>query len=458
MALSQKLSLKTGHYLTLTPQMTQSLRFLGMGNLELQETLKTLIMENPLLSLESPESPLETPVSEAVLSQYSSSVVLRTREHGYSEDGPEALGSIIPQGPPSLIEQLMSQINVCFQDIQDRHIAYCLLNELDEAGYLRASPEMLLQRFPVDPCRFYKILDILKTLDPPGIFSAHLKECFMIQLKDRGTLDASMEKLLDNLELYAQGHLERLQKRCGLSEEALKQKMQELKILNPKPGVSSGFENASAVTVVPDILMKEHPQKRGWLLMLNPQTLPKILLDHGYYSEVLQESSDKAARAYLKEAYKNGTWLQKTLHQRSETILKVATEIVKQQPLFFQRGISALKPCKLSDVGRVLNLHESTISRTIQNKFMTTPLGTIELKSFFTSGISSAYGEKDLSSSAIKERLKILIGKEDKKKPLSDHELVKILEGEGTRIARRTITKYRETLGFPSSFLRKAPW
>ena len=279
-----------------------------------------------------------------------------------------------------------------------------------------------------------------------------LRCCLGLQLRDRDRLDPCMAKLLDNLQLLANRDVNALMRVCGVDAEDLAQMVAEIKALNPKPGL--GFEPAMVQAVIPDILMR--PQSGGgWLIELNNDTLPRVLVNTRYYAKVSRSVASKDARDYLSEQFQSANWLVKSLHQRANTILRVATEIVRQQEAFFIHGVSHLRPLILRDIAEAISMHESTVSRVTTNKYMSTPRGLFELKYFFTSAIPSAHGGDTHSAEAVRFRIKALIDKENINEILSDDRIVEILREGGIDIARRTVAKYREAMRIPSSVMRR---
>jgi RNA polymerase sigma-54 factor len=296
------------------------------------------------------------------------------------------------------------------------------------------------------------VLQRLQRFDPSGIFARSLSECLAIQLRERQRLDPCMQRLLDHLPLLAARDVSALMRVCGADSEDLAEMVGEIKALNPKPGLA--FDGVPAQPVVPDILMRLQ-QGGGWLIELNNDTLPRVLVNTRYYSKVSRSVSGKPDRDYLSERLQSANWLVKSLDQRANTILKVATEIVRQQEAFFVHGVSQLRPLILRDIAEAIGMHESTVSRVTSNKYMATPRGLFELKYFFTSSIPASNGAAAHSAEAVKFKIKNLIDAETVSEVLSDDRLVELLRVEGIDIARRTVAKYREALRIPSSVLRR---
>jgi RNA polymerase sigma-54 factor len=292
----------------------------------------------------------------------------------------------------------------------------------------------------------------LQQFDPAGIFARSLAECLALQLAERDRLDGPMQALLANLELLARRDWPALTKACGVSPERIARMVSEIQSLNPKPALA--FDHDVTQTVTPDIFMR--PQAGGgWIVELNNDTLPRVLVNNHYYARISREVRDKGERQYINECLQSASWLVKSLHQRATTILKVATEIIRQQEGFFVAGIRGLRPLILRDVAQAIDMHESTVSRVTSNKFMATPRGIYELKYFFTTAIGSSDGGDSHSAESVRHRIKALIDTETAKTVLSDDALAKTLRKEGIDIARRTVAKYREAMGIPSSMRRR---
>lgn len=457
MALTPKLTLKPTQTATLTPQMAQSLKLLELGSLDLLEELQTIVTDNPLLSLEAPESTdsdlgSSTDGAEADNLSYQNTWSGSSSQTFSGSDTP--FYEMIADTSVTLRDHLSNQINMDFLDPHERFLGLHLIEFIDESGYFRGELSKIGTNLKIPLAQLQSIFSRLQKMDPPGIFARNLAECLKLQLEDRNLLTPALSTLVDNLDLFAQNQIQKIKKKCHYSDAQLEKAIKLIQELTPKPG--SLFLPDPNTSIIPELILKRNPSETGWIIVLNPRTHPKILINHQYYSEIIVEATDKKAQKYIKENYTSARWLEKTLQQRYDTMIKVATEIVAQQSLFFERGVSALKPLKLSDIAAEVDLHESTVSRAVSQKFMATPLGTFELKYFFTTGLTSAFGEKDLSAESVRSRIKTLIEGEDKAKPLSDDQLVKILKGEGMGVARRTVAKYRDSLKIPSSFYRKA--
>jgi RNA polymerase sigma-54 factor len=294
----------------------------------------------------------------------------------------------------------------------------------------------------------------MKGFDPTGIFAADLAECMALQLEERGQLDEPMRTLLENLNMIADHDFKALADKCGVNETYLQDMLGEIRSLNPKPAAE--FDHLVVQTAIPDVLMKRLPKNLGggWRVELNTETLPRVLVNNEYYTEVAKSATQKKDKEYLSTQLQNANWLIRAMDQRAQTILKVAAEIIEQQDAFFNYGIEFLKPLKLSDIAEEIDMHESTVSRVTTNKYIGTPRGIFELKYFFSTALVSEDGTSH-SSEAIKARIKALVDAEDPKKILSDDKIVDLLKGEGIDLARRTVAKYREALHIGSSVERR---
>ena len=352
----------------------------------------------------------------------------------------------------SLRDHLLNQLTMDVSDPAGRVIGLHLIDMLDEAGYLCGDIEAVYTMLGCDATQVEEVLELLRHLDPPGIFARDLADCLALQLRDRNRFDPAMQALLDNLDLLGKHDMKGLIKACGVDQEDLVEMVAEIRALDPKPALSFGHNVAQTIT--PDVLMRVKP-KGGWSIELNAETLPRVLVNNTYYAEISRNTQDKKEKDYIAECYNSANWLVKSLHQRATTILRVSTEIVRQQEGFFAHGVQYLKPLILRDIAETIEMHESTVSRVTANKYIATPRGNYELKYFFTSAIAGAAGRDSHSAESVRHRIKALIDDEKPKEVLSDDRIVEILKSEGIDIARRTIAKYREIMHIPSSIQRR---
>lgn len=356
-------------------------------------------------------------------------------------------------GEKSLREHLTEQLKIDLPDHGDQLIGLALIDMLDGAGWLVGfDAGILAEQLGCAVERVERVLAACQRFDPAGIFARSLKECLAIQLREKNRLDPAMEALLDNLDLLAARNLAAIMKVCGVDAEDVADMVSDIRKLNPKPAML--FDHTPAQLVTPDILMRANPGG-GWLIDLNPDTLPRVLVNHRYFAKISDVAKNKSDKEYLTEKFQSANWLVKSLHQRATTILKVASEIIRQQDAFFIHGVSHLKPLILRDIAEAIGMHESTVSRVTTNKFMATQRGVFELKYFFTSSIQGADGQAAHSAEAVRHRIKTMIDAEKAEDVLSDDKLVDILRAEGIDIARRTVAKYREAMKIPSSVQRR---
>jgi RNA polymerase sigma-54 factor len=477
MALVQRLDLRQTQALVMTPQLQQAIKLLQLSNLELAQYVEGELEQNPLLERDEREPPGEAaPASEpeAAASEESREAA----ELWQAEAGSEGAGDQDFGGDPeawrtrgvagegsdlsgvdraasrglTLREHLLGQVNVDLVDPADRIIATNLVELVDESGYLAGDLAQLADRLGCPVERVEATLARMQRFDPPGICARNLAECLAIQLRERDRFDPAMQKLIENLPLLASRDVAQLMRICGIDAEDLAEMVAEIKSLDPKPGLA--FDGEPAPPVTPDILMR--PQAGGgWHVELNSETLPRVLVNQRYYAKVSKAAKGRSDREYLAERLQSANWLVKSLHQRATTILKVATEIVRQQEGFFLWGVQHLRPLILRDIAEAISMHESTVSRVTSNKYMQTPRGIFELKYFFTSAIPAAGGGDAHSAEAVRFRIKNLVEAETVEDVLSDEKIVEILKAEGIDIARRTVAKYRESLRIPSSVQRR---
>lgn len=359
----------------------------------------------------------------------------------------------------SLFDHITKQIQLDFAAPQDRLIALSLMEGLDEAGYYRGNMMEIARQYECELADVELVLARCQGFEPSGIFAVNLAQCMEIQLREQGLLTPTMAVLLANLNLLEKHDFKTLQKKCGVDDNEIKNMLISLRRLDPKPGAK--FTHDVAQTLIPDILMRKNKDTNNpdtWIVELNPDTLPKVLVNQRYAAMIQSKSVKKEEKEFLIDKYQGAQWLVKAMDQRAQTIIKVAAEIVRQQEAFFNYGVSYLKPLVLRDIAAVIEMHESTVSRVTAGKYMTTPRGIFELKYFFSSGVGGAQnGDAGMAhaSNAIKARIKELIDKEDPKKILSDDDIVELLKADDIPIARRTVTKYREAMGIGSSVERR---
>jgi RNA polymerase sigma-54 factor len=468
MSLAPRLDLRQTQSLVMTPQLQQAIKLLTLSNLEIEGFIAEELERNPLLQADqtdevaTPERPeVEEPAADASGEAALDVDVIERFDDGPSETiltGPSGAGPLGEDLPDldalaapaeTLAEHLVAQAGAAVAG-PDLFIAQHLIDQIDEAGYLRAHLLDIANRLGVPLGRVEGVLRIVQTFDPTGVGARDLSECLALQAKEADRYDPCMARLIDNLDLLARGELARLKRMCGVDDEDMADMIRELRSYDPKPGCRYGGEPAQAV--VPDLFVTR--TKAGWRIEINAATLPRVLVNRRYHAELASGAQDKASKAWLGDMLASANWLVKALDQRQRTIIKVATEIVKQQEAFFVHGVSHLKPLTLARVADAIEMHESTVSRVTSNKYLHCARGLFELKYFFTSAIQAADGGDAMSSEAVKSALRALIAAEGDQ-ILSDDTLVELLNAKGFDIARRTVAKYREAMGIGSSVQRR---
>jgi RNA polymerase sigma-54 factor len=506
-SLVQRLDLRQSQTLVMTPQLQQAIKLLQLNNLEIGEFVQQELEQNPLLE-EDGRASQDRPLDNAETAQDRVAASTDDDRSAATDDQASRLGEGLldgqmhdivdgvpnsdREGPgsgaadgdapqsfgqsgsgggsfdgeltdfterlsqePTLRDHLLEQLNTEIGDPKDRMIGAALIEMMEPSGYLSdgdTTPAMIANALGIDVVKVEAVLTAMQQFDPPGILARNLAECLALQLKDKNRFDPAMETLCSHLPLLAERRFNDLSRLCGVDSADLNDMIREIRALNPKPG--DLFETPAAQAVVPDILMRP-ARGGGWMIELNSDTLPRVLVNRRYYSEVTNTCRNAADREYMTERLNAANWLIRSLDQRAQTILKVATEIVAQQDDFFQHGISRLRPLVLRNIAEIIGMHESTVSRVTSNKYMSTPRGMFELKYFFSTAIVRSDGGESFAAEAIRHRLKALIDAEDPAAILSDDTLVEQLQGQGMDIARRTVAKYREQLGIPSSVQRR---
>lgn len=487
MAITPKIEIRQSQSLLMTPSLRQAINILQMSNLELNELVEKELENNPLLEKEDDrienfelqqktidtyeDSPVPTTEDESPDVDYDNQFDddFASDREGYEngndyswQDYSKSKGTAGEDfdylekklsSSKSLYRFLEEQISVLFSDRKEKIIAMHLTEFLDESGYFRGNTKTIAQKLNSKEELISNILSKLQTLEPSGIFATSLSQCLSIQLKDLNRYDPMIEKLLQNLELLAARKFKELKKICETNDEDLASMINDIKALNPKP--AADFIHDLTGYVIPDVFVRTN--KYGeYIVELNNMSLPRVLINREYYSEIKNiVSKDKQAKRYLKEQLGSAGFLVKAMHQRAVTMLRVSEEIIKAQRDFFEHGIEHLKPMALKDIAEAVEMHESTISRVTNNKFMSTSRGIFELKYFFTQAAETYNGEEGTSTLSIKHKIKKLIEEEDEKNILSDDSIVELMAAQGIKIARRTVNKYRESMGIPTSAERK---
>ena len=503
MALSAKLVMRQGQALVMTPQLLQAIKLLQLSNLELASFIEEELERNPLLeraedrpdALETApiqEEPggfsegdpsdrdwssdefatdqrtLETSLGTELGNTFdpdrtSASPDMQTDPHGLSATSWTGGSSTGSEGEApnleaylaatrSLHDTLTDQMTVVIADPADRLIGHAIIDAIDENGYLRETLAMIAERLGAPVERVEAVLVLVQSFEPTGVGARDVAECLALQLRDRNRCDPAMQALLDNLPLLAKRDLAALRRCCGVDEDDLHDMIAEIRQLDPKPGRSFGGHPVQ--TVVPDVYVWP-AQDGSWHVELNTEVLPRVLVNQRYHTRVTKRPVTDVDKQFVANCLQTANWLTKSLEQRARTILKVSSEIIRQQDGFFARGIEHLRPLNLRSVADAIGMHESTVSRVTSNKYMSTPRGLFELKYFFTASIASTLGGDAHSAEAVRFRIKQMIDGETPHDVLSDDAIVSKLKQADIVIARRTVAKYRESLRIPSSVERR---
>lgn len=479
MALGPRLDLRQSQALVMTPQLQQAIKLLALSNLELEDYLSDALAANPLLDMDGggeadsdandgveAEAPViandgaadtmlsgDTPVADDLDVDFGAetfhhdSLSDSVMSGGGDGEGVDFDGFACPED--SLCDHLLAQAGQRFSGL-DLLIAQQIIGLIDETGYLRADIAELADRLGVARADVEAVLAEVQRFDPSGVGARDLAECIAIQAREADRYDPAMATLIAHFDLLAKGALPQLKRICGVDDEDMADMIRELRGYDPRPGLRFGSE--APEPVVPDVFVR--PVRAGWAIEINGATLPRLLVNRRYYTELVKGAAAKS-RAWLSEQLADANWLVRALDQRQRTIVKVASEIVKQQDGFFRSGVSAMRPLTLRQVAEAIGMHESTVSRVTSNKYLACPRGVFELKYFFSSGIAATDGEGAASAEAIKSRIRALIEGEDGKAILSDDAIAALLAKEGHDIARRTVVKYREAMGIGSSVQRR---
>ena len=515
MAIAPRLDLRQSQQLVMTPQLQQAIKLLALTNLELDGFISEELEKNPLLEVgtreadpadqgqaqppgeenaadagtDGPAGADELLASDAVADGGGDAAALDVDydeslfQHngaadsagpdpqmgadsdrlslsgtgavgsgavGFDDEGEGFAARLVAE--TSLADHLHRQVGEQFSDAASRLIATAIIDQIDEAGYFRGDCLEIAAQLELACTDVEAVLAQIQRFDPAGVGARSLSECLKLQAAEADRLDPAMACLLDHLDLLARGEMAQLKRLCRVDDEDLADMIRELRQYNPKPGLA--FGETTVQTVVPDIFIRR-AATGGWQVELNTATLPRVLVDRTYYAQLSGRASRREDKLFLSECLQSANWLVKALDQRARTILKVSTELLRQQEEFFEQGVRALRPLTLRSIAEAVDMHESTISRVTNGKYLSCPRGVFELKYFFTSAIQSADGGDAHSAEAVKDRIRALIDAESPKSVLSDDKLVEILQREKFDIARRTVAKYREALRIPSSVQRR---
>lgn len=488
------MQLRQTQSLVMTPQLMQSIRLLQLTHAELDQFIEQEIERNPLIERddgdampgdeareESDDAPVEAadigadtalggntdvsgqldtdfgnvfpdearagePISQSLAEHW------RSAAPGQSGNAQEGFDfEQVTAAAVTLGDHVREQIAFAGFTPAEMLIAAELADWLDDTGYMRGDCAEIAERLDAPAGTVEAVLERCQQFDPAGIFARDLAECLAIQCARRDRLDPAMKALLDRLDLLARRDYAALQKICHVDQADLVEMAAEIRALDPKPG--SVFSSGVADVIVPDVTVRPLPDG-SWSVELNADTLPRVLVNQNYYARVRAVANEKE-KEFLTDCLQSANWLTRSLEQRAKTILKVSTEIVKQQDAFLLHGVQHLRPLNLKTVAEAIAMHESTVSRVTSNKYMATPRGVFELKYFFTASLSASGSGETHSSEAVRDRIRKMIDSETPETVLSDDAIVDALKKAGIDIARRTVAKYRDAMNIPSSVQRR---
>ena len=456
-------TLKQVPKLVMTPEMQQSIRILQLSSVELAEYVQREIEHNPMLELEEyddfegagqvKQARLEAPADwKEVFRQEETYYETDTENTVYVDDDNDYSYENMVTKPPSLHEFLIYQLSISGLKGVDKRVGMFLIDSIDDNGYLTISKHEIARILGVDRKKVTEILKLVQGFDPVGVGARSLRECLLIQLRAKGLLDDITTRIIyEHLKDLADGRYTHIANSLNLSLKDVQRIGDVIKSLEPKPGRQFS-SNSTIKYIIPDVVLRVIDDV--YHVMINESALPKLKVSP-YYRQLYQkvQKGDKLYQ-YLTVKLNSALWVVKAIEYRKQTLLKVVNVIVDQQRAFFEKGINYLTPLTLKEVAGLTGVHESTVSRAINGKYLQTPRGTFELRYFFTSKLTGDYG-REISSHSIKVFITSIIEREDKKKPLSDRVICDILKERGVNISRRTITKYREEMGIPSSIKRK---
>ncbi len=474
MQISQNLKLRQSQSLVMTPQLQQAIKLLQLNNIELCELVNKELEENPFLENENNElienetsdekdtenileafssgqSIADEPSSSDYENRWDQDIKTNSSNTNYETLDPGSIAEQTISERITLKSVLKQQSQVEFIDSKERMISEVLIDYIDSTGWLTKDLNELQEIIGTDIETIESIVSRMQEFEPTGVFAKNLQECLKIQLQHKEILTEEMQILIENFDLLAKGEIRSLCKICKISEVQLTKNIKIIKTLNPKPGTIYSEDNDQIYH--PDVIVKQKNQL--WEVELNNSTLPKIIVNENYVTELDKLTSSEGDKKFISESVTSARWLLKAIEQRNVTTLRISSEIVQQQKLFFEKGVSFLKPMILKDVAKKIGMHESTVSRVTTGKLMLTPRGIIEMKHFFTATINSTVKGETHSAASVRETLKNLISNEPLNNPLSDELIVVQLKKEGINLARRTVAKYRELLNIPASSERR---
>ncbi len=457
MRLGFDLTLEQAQKLIMTPELRQAIQMLQFTSQELWQYVESQMEANPLLEVENKREAEENieefnNKSEDIdwkeyAEQYDDISYRSTSNKDENENTFESYVS----AKTSLKEHLLFQLNLSIFDKKQKEIGEFIIESIDKNGYLTNPTTEISEQLGVEARLVENVVKVIQTFDPAGVCARDLKECLLIQLDTKGINNPDIREVINNyLEDVAQNRLAKISKELNISLKSVQWICDLIKSLEPKPGRGFAHDSDEIKYITPDVYL--YYIDGEYVISVNDSSAPRLIINN-YYKQLLSRSSDENTTNFLTERLNSAMWLIKSIEQRRMTIYKVVESILKYQIEFFEKGKKSLKPLTLKDIADDIGVHESTVSRATNGKYIQTPRGLFELKYFFSSGVPS--GDGGISSTSIKSIIKEIIDSENTKKPLSDQQIVKLLKLRNIDISRRTVAKYRDELGIPSSSGRR---
>lgn len=456
MKLGFNILLEQSQKLIMTPELRQAIQLLQYNSLELNDYLKNEMEENPILEMESPNSDIEEirefPVEKEIdwkelaekYDDYSYKTPIDKNQEEYNYEA-------FTTYTQTLREYLIDQLNITILDDRDYLIGDYIIQNIDENGYLDIELNEIVEKMKTSEEDVERVLSIVQTFDPLGVGARDLKECLLIQIKEKGDIEPKIVTIIEeHLDDLAYNRMMKIAKELDLDISTMQEVCDYIKTLEPKPGRAFSHSGNQVKFIVADASIEE--VEGEFIIVINDVTGPKLNIN-SFYRDLLKNSCDDETKTFLSQKLDSAIWIIRSIEQRKQTIYKVVESILKFQIDFFRSGEKALVPLTLKEVAADIEMHESTVSRATNGKYVQTPRGLFELKYFFTTGLPGSGG--DISSTSIKSVIKKIVDDEDSKEPLSDQKICDMLKEKGASISRRTVAKYRDELNIPSSSMRK---
>lgn len=452
MKLGYELTIEQTQKLSMTPELIQAIQILQFSNIDLLDYVQNEILENPILEAEKTYDTQEVDIREKIREADYEEASFRQWEYNPSSEDDDYTYEQYVSEEDTLTDYLMSQLQFSKLKGEKLSVGKYIVEAIDDNGYLTVSVEEICKACGCDVDTCEDVLSFIQTFDPCGVGARNLRECLIIQLAAKGLLTDEIEEIIENmLEELADNKISYIAKKIGLKNQEVQQIADLIRTLDPKPG--RVFSNGDSIKyVVPDVFVEKINDE--YIVSTNDTSVPKLMVSSYYNKLSSQADTDEELNKYLNERLNAAVWLIKSIEQRKQTIHNVASAVVKYQQDFFNKGEKHMKTLTLKQIADEIGVHESTVSRSINGKYMQSPQGVFELKYFFSSGVSSEDGT-GVSSNSVKSIIKDIINNEDPKKPYSDQDMVEILKEKGIDISRRTVAKYREGMNILSSSKRR---